>query len=273
MFEAGIHVGIENGRLCPFHYFGVPDDVDYANIPWRSAKFDPEALEAAVATEARARNALEQLQAKGGRRCIGFCCSQRHADFMAAFFHPGRLRAVAVHAGPNSAPRTTSLKQLADGEIDVIFAVDMFNEGVDVPAIDTVMMLRPTESTVIWMQQLGRGLRVADDKERLTVIDYIGNHRAFLMKLRALAALMNREAESKGRLREMLEEIRQGDDLTAAWLRDHLRSRRRRYPAALLRPAGTETALESFYRDFEERHGVRPNAVEVFHAGLNPAKQ
>ena len=270
VFEAGIHVGIESGRLCPFHYFGVPDDVDYANIPWRSAKFDHEALEAAVATEARARNALEQFQAKGGSRCIGFCCSQRHADFMAAFFIREGLRAVAVHAGPTSAPRTTSLKQLADGEIDVIFAVDMFNEGVDVPAIDTVMMLRPTESTVIWMQQLGRGLRVADDKERLTVIDYIGNHRAFLMKLRALAALMNREAESKGRLREMLEEIL-GEtialppgceityDLAAV---DILQN--------LLRPAATETALESYYRDFEERHGVRPNAVEVFHAGLNP---
>ena len=270
MFEAGIQEGIANRRLCPFHYFGVPDDIDYSNIPWRSAKFDPEALEAAVATEIRARNALEQLQAKGGRRCIGFCCSQRHADFMAAFFVREGLRAVAVHAGANSAPRTTSLKQLADGEIDVIFAVDMFNEGVDVPAIDTVMMLRPTESTVIWMQQLGRGLRVSGDKERLVVIDYIGNHRAFLMKLRALAVLMNREAASKGRLREILEEILGATislppgceityDLAAVDILQHL-----------LRPAGTETALESFYRDFEDRHGVRPNAVEILHAGLNP---
>ncbi|RUX10408.1 DUF3427 domain-containing protein, partial [Mesorhizobium sp. M2A.F.Ca.ET.037.01.1.1] len=270
VFEAGIHIGIESERLCPFHYFGVPDDTDYSNIPWRSAKFDPEALEAAVATEARAQNALEQFQAKGGSRCIGFCCSQRHADFMAAFFIREGLRAVAVHAGPTSAPRTTSLKQLADGEIDVIFAVDMFNEGVDVPAIDTVMMLRPTESTVIWMQQLGRGLRAAEDKEQLIVIDYIGNHRAFLMKLRSLAALVNREAESKGRLRTMLEEILGGTialppgceityDLAAV---DILQN--------LLRPAATETALESYYRDFEERHGVRPNAVEVFHAGLNP---
>jgi superfamily II DNA or RNA helicase/HKD family nuclease/diadenosine tetraphosphate (Ap4A) HIT family hydrolase len=270
VFEAGIHIGIESGRLCPFHYFGIPDGVDYSNIPWRSAKFDPEALEAALATEARARNAFEQFQARGGSRCIGFCCSQRHADFMASFFILEGLRAVAVHTGPTSAPRTTSLKQLADGEIDVIFAVDMFNEGVDVPVIDTVMMLRPTESTVIWMQQLGRGLRVAEDKERLTVIDFIGNHRAFLMKLRALAALVNREAESKGRLREVLEEILgetialpPGCEITYNLAAvDILQN--------LLRPAATETALESYYRDFEERHGVRPNAVEVFHAGLNP---
>lgn len=270
VFEAGIHDGIEEGLLCPFSYFGVPDDVDYSNIPWRSAKFELDALEAAVATETRARNALDQFRARGGVRCIGFCCSQRHADFMAAYFVREGLRAVAVHAGPTSAPRTTSLKQLADGEIDLIFAVDMFNEGVDVPAIDTVMMLRPTESTVIWMQQLGRGLRVSKGKERLTVIDYIGNHRAFLMKLRGLAALLNREAESKGRLREVLEDIRAETlslppgceityDLAAVDILQHL-----------LRPAGTEAALEAFYLDFEDRHGVRPNAVETFHAGLNP---
>ncbi|MER8626100.1 DEAD/DEAH box helicase family protein [Mesorhizobium sp. M1143] len=270
VFNANVHDGINLGRLCPFHYFGVPDDIDYSNIPWRSVRFDPEALDAAVATDARARNALEQFQSKGGRRCIGFCCSQRHADFMARFFVSAGLRAVAVHAGPSSAPRTTSLKQLAIGEIDVIFAVDMFNEGVDVPAIDTVMMLRPTESTVIWMQQLGRGLRVAEDKQYLTVIDYIGNHRSFLMKLRAMAALISRSAESKGHLREVLEEIRRETislppgcevtyDLSAV---DILQQ--------LLRPSGVESALESFYRDFEERHGLRPNAVEAFHAGLNP---
>lgn len=270
VFNANIHDGIKSGRLCPFHYFGVPDDIDYSNIPWRSVRFDPEALDAAVATDARARNALEQFQSKGGRRCIGFCCSQRHADFMARFFVSAGLRAVAVHAGPSSAPRTTSLKQLATGEIDVIFAVDMFNEGVDVPAIDTVMMLRPTESTVIWMQQLGRGLRVAEDKQYLTVIDYIGNHRCFLMKLRAMAALISRSAESKGHLREVLEEIRRETislppgcevtyDLSAV---DILQQ--------LLRPSSVETALEAFYRDFEERHGLRPNAVETFHAGINP---
>ena len=270
VFQAGIHDGIERGLLCPFHYFGVPDDIDYSNIPWRSTHFDLEALEAAVATDARARNALEQYRARGGQKCIGFCCSQRHAEFMARFFTQEGIRAVAVHAGPMSAPRTTSLKQLASGELQVIFAVDMFNEGVDVPSIDTVMMLRPTESTIIWLQQLGRGLRVSEGKERLMVIDYIGNHRAFLMKLRAMAALADCKAESSGRLSEVLEEIvgetiklPPGCEVTYELdAVDILRS--------LLRPTGVETALEDFYRDFSERHGVRPNAVQTFHAGLNP---
>src|SRR5947208_12196448 len=84
----------------------------------------------------------------------------------------------------------------------------MFNEGVDVPSLDTVLMLRPTESTIIWLQQLGRGLRVSADKERLTVIDYIGNHRVFLMKLQGIAAIADRDAESSARQREILAAIR-----------------------------------------------------------------
>ncbi len=159
VFEASVPDGISADLLCAFQYWGVPDVVDYANIPRRNARFDPTELTAAVATDARAQNALEQLRKHGAQRCIAFCCSQRHANFMAEFFNAQGLRAVAVHAGNESAPRTTSLQQLASGELDVIFSVDMFNEGVDVPNIETVLMLRPTELTVIWMQQFGRGLR------------------------------------------------------------------------------------------------------------------
>jgi len=146
----------------------------------------------------------------------------------------------------------------------------MFNEGVDVPSVDTVLMLRPTESTIIWLQQLGRGLRLAPEKDRLVVIDYIGNHRAFLMKLRSLAALVEMEVESRGRAREFLEAVSEGTvslpagcevtyDLAAIDMLRHL-----------LRPTGPENALESFYRDFTERHGIRPTAKEVFHVSLNP---
>ncbi|MBY5854321.1 DUF3427 domain-containing protein [Rhizobium leguminosarum] len=270
VFQAGVHLGIEAGHLCPFHYFGVPDNVDYRNIPWRSAQFDMTELTAAVATEARAENALEQYRLRGGTKCIGFCCSQTHADFMADFFNRHGVPAVAVHSGINSAPRATSLQRLEAGELEVVFAVDMFNEGVDVPSIDTVLMLRPTESTIIWLQQLGRGLRKSANKKRLVVIDYIGNHRIFLTKLRAIASIANVDASSGGHIRELLERLR-GDqinlptgcevtyDLEAL---DILRM--------LVKPASTENALEDFYRDFLERHGIRPTASEVFHSGNNP---
>lgn len=108
---------------------------------------------------------------------------------MADFFSRNGCRSVAVHSGENSAPRAASLEALETGQLDVVCAVDMFNEGVDIPNVDTVMMLRPTESSILWMQQFGRGLRRAEGKTHLTVIDYIGNHRSFLNKPRTLLAL------------------------------------------------------------------------------------
>lgn len=181
--------GIRRGLLAPFHYFGVPDEVDYQNIPWRSTRFDEDALTQAVATQARAQNALEQHRQRAGTRTLAFCCSTRHADFMAEYFVEAGVRAVAVHSDTTSAPRTASLERLEAGELQVIFAVDMFNEGVDLPHVDTIMMLRPTESRIVWMQQFGRGLRKAEHKPHLTVIDYIGNHRTFLLKPQVLLEL------------------------------------------------------------------------------------
>lgn len=270
VFQASVPDGISAGLLCAFQYFGVPDVVDYANIPWRNSRFDPTELTAAVATDARAQNALEQFRKHGAQRCIAFCCSQRHANFMSEFFNGRGLRTVAVHAGNESAPRTTSLNQLANGELDVIFSVDMFNEGVDVPNIDTILMLRPTESTVIWMQQFGRGLRRASNKPFLKVIDYIGNHRSFLMKLRSVAAIAGKNANSIGALRSILDEvIRQQFDLPEGCsVTYELESIR--ILEELLKPTRPEAALEIFYRDFLERHGVRPTAVEAFHEGFSP---
>jgi superfamily II DNA or RNA helicase/HKD family nuclease/diadenosine tetraphosphate (Ap4A) HIT family hydrolase len=198
VYRCDLQEGIRLGLLSPFDYFGVPDEVDYRNIPWRSNRFDEEALTSKLATQARAHNALEQYRRVGRTRTLGFCASQLHADFMAEFFRRAGVRAVAVHAGPNSAPRARSLEQLEAGELDVVFAVDMFNEGVDLPHVDTVLMLRPTESRVVWLQQFGRGLRFLPGKQ-LRVIDYIGNHRIFLTKARALFSLGNPTARSRTR--------------------------------------------------------------------------
>ena len=258
--------GIEQKLLSGFRYMGVPDDVNYAQIPWRGSGFDEAALTQALATKARAQNALEQHQLHGGKRTLGFCCSQRHADFMADYFEQNGLRAVSVHAGPSSAPRASSLERLEAGELDAVFSVDMFNEGVDVPNIDTVLMLRPTESTVIWLQQFGRGLRRCEGKERLNVIDYIGNHRVFLTKARALLHC----SEGDRALGLKLEALRRGEikwpegcevtyDLKAFDLL-----------AGLLRSSSRGDALEAYYLDFRERTGERPKALDIYHAGFNP---
>jgi hypothetical protein len=133
VYRCDLADGIRRGLLSPFRYFGVPDEVDYRNIPWRSTRFDEQALTDAVATNSRAANVLEQYRKRAGRRALAFCCSLRHADFMADYFRRQGVRAVAVHSGGSSAARAASLEQLEAGELDVVCAVDMFNEGVDLP--------------------------------------------------------------------------------------------------------------------------------------------
>jgi hypothetical protein len=187
---------------------------------------------------------------------------------MADFARDRGLRAVAVHSGDTSAPRASALKALEDGDLDIVFAVDMFNEGVDVPSIDTVLMLRPTESPVVWLQQLGRGLRRSADKTHLAVIDYIGNHRIFLTKLRTLLQV----GAGDGALRVALERFEDkmihfpaGCEVTYdLQALDILRS--------LIRQPRDGEELAAFYRDFRERHGARPTASEVQHAGFNPGR-
>jgi superfamily II DNA or RNA helicase/diadenosine tetraphosphate (Ap4A) HIT family hydrolase/HKD family nuclease len=256
-------------RLVPFHYYGVPDDVDYAAIPWRNRKFDVEALTREVATTARAENAFEQWSARAGTRTLGFCCSIVHADFMAAFFQGRGIKAVAVHSAETSAPRATSLQQLADGEVAVVFAVDILNEGVDIPDVDTVLMLRPTESRIVFLQQLGRGLRRAPGKEHLTVVDYIGNHRSFLRKPEVLLQLSPGDAPLRsaldaiqgGRLEEL--ELPPGCSVTYELQALDILKSQLRVPAAV-------DQLTSWYEEFRERTGGRPLALEALREGRNP---
>ncbi|HET8638027.1 MAG TPA: helicase-related protein [Acidobacteriaceae bacterium] len=128
---------------------------------------------------------MREWRAKGQTKTLAFCVSRRHADFMAEQFGRANVHAAAVYNG-SRLTRGEALESLTSGEIDIIFSVDLFNEGVDLPAIDTVMMLRPTDSKVLFLQQLGRGLRQHPGKERLVVLDFIGNHRGFLNKPQAL---------------------------------------------------------------------------------------
>lgn len=265
VYRCNLSDGIRRGLLSPFDYYGVPDDVDYAQIPWRSARFDEDALSSAVATTRRADNAFEQLSRRGGARTLAFCVSRRHAAFMKQHFASKGRRVAAVHSGPESDPRARSLEALQAGEIDVLFAVDMFNEGVDLPDVDTVLMLRPTESSILWLQQFGRGLRRRVGK-RLKVIDYIGNHRSFLIKPRTLFQLEDGDVAvsvalkliDQGKATEMLPPgCSVTYDLEA---KDILRQ--------LLMNSGD--TLESFYVDFKERTGARPTATEVFHSMRDP---
>ncbi len=186
VYESNLFAGVKEQQLVPFHYYGILDvSVDYKSIPWRNGKFDPELLSNKLATLGRARHALRTWNDKAQSRTLAFCVSRRHADFMARYFLQNDVSAAAVYSD-SELSRGEAIEKLASGELNVLFSVDLFNEGVDLPKIDTVMMLRPTESKILFLQQLGRGLRKAQNKDRLVVLDFVANHQSFLHKPMAL---------------------------------------------------------------------------------------
>lgn len=189
VFTCGLFAGIESDLLVPFHYYGIFDEsVNYAEVPWRNGRFDPEQLSNKLATLARARHALKTWRMHKQERTLAFCVSIAHADFMALQFGKAGVACAAVYSG-STLSRADALERLRDGRLAIIFSVDLFNEGVDLPVIDTVMMLRPTESKILFLQQLGRGLRKSLGKEKLVVLDFIGNHQSFLHKPQALCEI------------------------------------------------------------------------------------
>lgn len=263
VFRAGIPRGIESQQLSPFHYFGIGDRVEYAPLPWRS--YTDEKLTDLVATQARAEHCLQELRARtsGSVRALGFCVTQRHADFMRSFFEARGVACASVHAGPSADPRTASLDALAGGELEVVFCVDMFNEGVDVPLVDTVLMLRPTQSSIVWLQQLGRGLRYVPGKT-LTVLDFIGNHHAFLRRPEVLLQTLGvRLGDPETTLDPALYAsklptgVEVSFDLHAQDILGALRQAAKRHRSKAVR----------WYRAYREQYGVRPSAFVADEAG------
>ncbi|WP_425864561.1 DUF3427 domain-containing protein [Arthrobacter sp. TWP1-1] len=176
--------------LVPFHYFGVSDGVDLSDLEWKRGSYDLQQLnDVYTGNDARAAKIIKELQGKvtstEDMRAIGFCVSVQHAHYMAEVFNKAGIKSVAVSGMTDDGERALALKQLRKREINCIFAVDLFNEGLDLPQVDTILLLRPTQSATIFMQQLGRGLRRAKGKAVLTVMDFIGQqHREFRFDVR-----------------------------------------------------------------------------------------
>ncbi|GAA4978785.1 superfamily II DNA or RNA helicase [Nonomuraea thailandensis] len=188
--------------LCPFHYFGINDGTDLSEVKWTRGAYDVSALDNVfTGDDARARLVFNAVRDKVSNletvRGLGFCVSVRHAHYMAEFFTKNRMPSLAVDGSTEDGTRKAALRALAEGEIRFLFAVDLFNEGLDVPDVDTLLMLRPTESATIFLQQLGRGLRRTPEKDVLTVLDFVGQHRKeyrFANRFQALTGF------SRGRL-------------------------------------------------------------------------
>ncbi len=269
VFDCDLVAGIRRDELSTFHYLGLRDDTDFEPIPWRNGRFDPDALARAVETRDRADQSLLAWREHGGGPTLGFCSSITHAVFMARHFTENGVGAVAVHSGAGSAPRRESIERLRGREIDIIFTVDVFNEGVDVPEIETVMMLRPTDSPIIFLQQLGRGLRKAKSagKQYLQVIDFIGNHRSFLAKPRTLLSLGGSATPTSS---QVIEAVRLGEFN----LPDGCSVAYELAAVDLLESMVKHTRLDTladYCLAYTEEHGFHPTALQAHRSGMNPA--
>jgi superfamily II DNA or RNA helicase/HKD family nuclease len=212
-YQATIGDGIAEGSLVPFRYRGLKDDVDFEQIPWRNGRFDVSLLESALENSSRMDRLWAEWQSVLASRTLVFCCSRRHAVFVRDWLRRKGVSAAAVFSesgtgfslsnpaastpqakglSHKSDPRMASLAAFHAGSLEALCVVDLFNEGIDLPLVDRVVMLRPTESKIVFLQQLGRGLRAATGKTRLEVIDFVGNHRVFASRLVHLLSLVPR---------------------------------------------------------------------------------
>ncbi len=187
---------INRKLLSPFQYFCITDSVDYSQISWQRGRYVQEELERILITgnHFRARlivqKAQEILLDVSRARGLCFCVNKRHAVYMANQLQQHGIGAMALTADTPTDERKTAIVKLKKREVNFLCVVDLFNEGVDIPEIDTIMFLRPTESLTVFLQQLGRGLRLCEDKEHLTVLDFIGQaHQKFNFESRFRALL------------------------------------------------------------------------------------
>ena len=197
--EIRLPEAISRRHLCPFQYFGIDDETDLRNISWSRGRYDIAQLTNLYThNQARVNKIVQSLREIvtdiSDMKALAFCVSREHADFMCKQF---LLKGIPsdLLTSDNSGERQQKQQAIRSGEIKVLFVVDIFNEGVDIPEVDTLLFLRPTESLTIFLQQLGRGLRLSDDKECCTILDFVGNSRPeydFSHKFRALVGKTNK---------------------------------------------------------------------------------
>ncbi len=205
--EVRLPDAIERRLLCAFQYFGVADSVNLDGLQWQRGGYRTEDLDrvftgndvrAGLVLDKVRETLLDPLASRG----LGFCVSIAHAEFMARFFNAHGLPSLALSADSPREDRRSAREQLVGRKVNFVFVVDLYNEGVDIPEVDTVLFLRPTESLTVFLQQLGRGLRLHQEKECLTVLDFIGSqHREFRFarRFRALST------DPTGRLKDEIE--------------------------------------------------------------------
>ncbi|MCE5285899.1 MAG: DUF3427 domain-containing protein [Pelosinus sp.] len=269
--EIRLPEAIDRKLLCPFQYFGVTDDVDLSQIRWTKGGYDKVELQNVyTGNKRRAELIVRSLNkyvtdiedVKG----LGFCVSVDHAVFMADFFNACHIKAIALTSDSPDNIRGEAKEKLASGEIKFIFVVDLYNEGVDIPEVNTILFLRPTESLTVFLQQLGRGLRLYKDKECLTVLDFIGQaNKRYNFADKITALLTNTHKGIEREIREGLLNLPRGSFITLEkYAKEYiLRNIRASYSSK----AGLISRLETFSKDTGKELSYQ-NFFEYYHLDL-----
>lgn len=204
VYEIPLTEVIERGYLVPYTYIGLTDNVDYSKIKYENQRYRVDDLERLLIIPERNNAIVREYLDKGhGDKAIGFCVSINHAERMAEVFRQNGITAAAIHSGPTCTNRDELLKDFRENRISTVFTVDLFNEGIDFPNVRVLLFLRPTESKTVFTQQLGRGLRLCSGKDRVCILDFIGNYKRAnqIRKYLAKQSSVIEELDENGRRR------------------------------------------------------------------------
>ena len=270
--EIRLPEAIDRKLLCPFQYFGVTDNVDLDKLKWAAGGYDKSELSnlytmSGMMANRRADLVVSSLlkyvtdidEVKG----LGFCVSIEHAEFMSNYFNEHGIPAMFLTGKSPDEERNDAKSRLVKGEVKFIFVVDIYNEGVDIPEVNTVLFLRPTESLTVFLQQLGRGLRLSEDKECLTVLDFIGQANKKYNFEDKFAALLSNTTRSVTR------EIKDGFVSLPKGCYIQLEKKAARYILDNIRASyGNSAGLVSRIATFEEDTGLEltlSNFLDYYH--------
>jgi len=270
--EIRLPEAIDRKLLCPFHYFGVSDEVSLDQVKWSRGGYDRTALSKVyTGNDIRVMLILKELnkyvadieKVKG----LGFCVSKEHAEYMSLRINQHSIPSIALTADSKKEERDSAQSKLAKGEIKFIFTVDLYNEGVDIPEVNTVMFLRPTESLTVFLQQLGRGLRLSEGKDCLTVLDFIGQaHMKYNFESKFAALLGNTQ-------RSVKEEIESGFPLLPKGCYIKLEKQAQKYILDNIRQAvGNKSAIVKRLASFTEDSGKKltlANFIDYYNLDLS----
>ncbi len=214
VFEMNQEDAIEQGYLTPFQYLGFKDNINYSNIFFNGFKYDIKDLNKHLLIDARDNEIIKKYkESAGNRKTIGFCASIEHAERCAKKFNEAGIDAISIHSksvgldGFNEKGVKTLINHFRQNKCQIVFVVDMFNEGIDIPDVSCLLFLRPTESKTVFVQHMGRGLRISPGKENVLILDFIGNYRT--------ANLIIEGLNLKNNIRDLKKSKREGKDVFA----------------------------------------------------------